>query len=118
MARKRNGAKHWQEVLKRQTESGLSVREFCAKAGISQQSLYAWRRKFRERGGADGESPQRSVPVQEPVNGSPFIPLRLLDSTSALELIHPLGYQIRVTGELNVHGLRQVLDLLDGRRDR
>jgi hypothetical protein len=118
MARKKHGAKHWQEVLKRQAESGWSVREFCAKAGISQQSFYAWRRKFRERGGLDGESPQRSDPGKEPGDGSPFIPLKLLESTGALEVIHPLGYQIRVTGDVNVHGLRQVLDLLDGRRDR
>jgi hypothetical protein len=47
-----------------------------------------------------------------------FIPLTLRDSGGALEVIHPLGYRIRVHGEVNVTALRQVLDVLDGRGDR
>ena len=51
MARKKNSENYWRDMLNRQSRSGLSVREFCAKAGVSQPSFYAWRRKFRERGG-------------------------------------------------------------------
>ena len=39
----------WREIVNRQAESGLSIREFCAKEEVSQPSFYAWRRKFRER---------------------------------------------------------------------
>ena len=50
-------------------------------------------------------------------NGREFISLRLRDSASALEVIHPLGYQVRVTGDVNLTTLRQVLQVLDERRD-
>jgi transposase-like protein len=118
MARKKNGTEHWRDELDRQARSGLSVREFCAQAGVSQASFYAWRRRFAESANGAGETRKGSIPVEAPGNGGPFIPLKLLDAASALELVHPLGYQIRVTGDVNVHGLRQVLELLDERRVR
>ena len=118
MAKKKNSEKHWRDILNRQARSGLSIREFCAKAGVSQPSFYTWRRKFRERAGENGESGMPRFPAETSGNGGPFIPLRLVDSASALEVIHPLGYRVRVTGEMNIHDLRQVLEVLDGRRDR
>jgi hypothetical protein len=36
------------------------------------------------------------------------------DSTAGLEVIHPLGYRVRVTGEVDITALRQVLAALDG----
>ena len=119
MAGKKNGEKasHWREIIDRQAGSGLSIREFCASEGISQPSFYTWRKRFRERknDGTGGRKSRRRM--AKPDNGGEFIPLRLRDSASALEVIHPLGYQVRVTGEVNVHALRQVLNVLDGRGD-
>jgi hypothetical protein len=108
---------HWREVVNRQAGSGLSVRQYCAKAGISEPSFYAWRKRFRKRdedGRRAGTSTRRR---EEPGHGREFIPLTLRDSTSALVVIHPLGYQVRVTGNVNLTALRQVLEVLDGRRD-
>lgn len=41
MAKKKSGGKEarWREVVRRQVESGLSVRGFCAAEGISQPSF-------------------------------------------------------------------------------
>ena len=36
----------WQEILRRQADSGLSIRKFCASEGFSEPSFYAWRKKF------------------------------------------------------------------------
>jgi hypothetical protein len=117
MTRKKHAEKefYWREIVNRQAVSGLSIRRFCANEGISQPSFYAWRKKFRERekdGTRAGNSGGR---VDEPSSGGEFIPLKLLDSGGALEVIHPLGYQVRVSGEVNLRTLQQVLDVLDRR---
>jgi hypothetical protein len=47
-----------------------------------------------------------------------FIPLTLVDSSVAMELLHPLGYQIRFHGEVEATALKNILDVLDGRSRR
>ena len=44
-----------------------------------------------------------------------FIPLQLLDSAGTLDVIHPLGCQVRITGMVNAVALKQVLEVLDER---
>ena len=119
MARKKNTEKelHWRQMVDRQAGSGLSIRQFCEKEGISLPSFYAWRKRLVEcqPNGRRTRKPRRRR--DEIGNGREFIPLRLRDSASALEVIHPLGYQVRVTGDVNLTTLRQVLQVLDERRD-
>ena len=52
----------WAELIREQAQSGLSVTAFCRKHGVSDQSLYNWRRKL----GAD--EPVRFTLVES--NGS------------------------------------------------
>jgi hypothetical protein len=108
---------YWRGVMSRQAESGLSVRRFCAEAKVSEPSFYAWRRKLRVRvrGHSYSQKPKRRSEGSN--NGGGFVSLRLLDSTTGLEVIHPLGYRILVSGEVNVTTLRRVVDVLDGRSD-
>ena len=49
--RNRSAAKeaYWREVVGKQRQSGKSVRAFCAEAGVSEPSFYAWRRELRRR---------------------------------------------------------------------
>ena len=120
MVRKNTGETElrWREILKRQAGSGLSVREFCATEEISQPSFYAWRKKFRERKN-DGSRPRGARRPQDAAgNGRMFVPLKLLDATQTLEIIHPLGYRVQVTGEVNPVALRQVIEALDERGGR
>lgn len=107
----------WREILNRQAESGLSVREFCAKEEVSEPSFYAWRKKLRERQneGADARKPRRSADDPD----SPlFVPLELVDSAETLEVVHPLGYRVRIIGDVNPGTLRHVIEVLDGRGSR
>lgn len=117
MGRKKNIERElrWRELVDRQASSGLSVRAFCSELGISQPSFYAWRKRLRGRESADRRGDRPSV-KKEAEGGSKFIPVRLLESVSSLVVVHPLGYQVRVTGDVNLTVLRQVLDVLDGRR--
>jgi transposase-like protein len=114
MARKNNAEKQlrWREILSRQADRGLSVRKFCAREGISEPSFYAWRKKLQEREN-DGR-PQ----MDQPDNGHLFVPLKLLDASHSLELIHPLGYRIQISGNVNPVALRQVIEVLDERGGR
>lgn len=109
-------ASRWQEALERQAESGVSIRQFCEAAGLSEQSFYFWRKKLRT---ATKEIRRpRVIKQQEPEKPSLFVPVKLLDSGPTLEIIHPLGYRIQVTGEVNPVVLRQVIQTLDERSAR
>ena len=105
---------HWREILKRQTDSGLSIRRFCATEGISEPSFYAWRKRLRERNSA---TQPRKAGRRNDGRGQEglFVPLQLVDAAARLEIVHPLGYRIQVTGDVNPVTLRHVIETLDGR---
>lgn len=117
MVRKKSTEKElrWRDIINRQPGSGLSIRKFCANEGISQPSFYLWRRKLRE-GTVNGTRSRKSRRrMNEPGGNGAFIPLKLLDTAGTLEVIHPLGCQVRITGAVNTSVLKQVLDVLDER---
>jgi len=117
MARTNSAEKRlrWGEILNRQADSGLSVREFCATEGVSEPSFYAWRKKvgMRKKDGRQARTATRRE--DRPDNSRLFVPLQVLDTAATLEIIHPLGYRIQVTGEVNPIALRQVIEALDQR---
>jgi len=39
---------HWADILRERSVSGMSVKEFCKKAGFHENSYYYWQRKLRE----------------------------------------------------------------------
>lgn len=106
---------YWQEMIGRQADSGMSVREFCVAEGVSEPSFYGWRRKLGKPKSGGKRSHTSSGRRSGPQNGRGFIPLQLLESSGAVEVVHPLGYRVRVTGEVNARDLQRVLDILDGR---
>lgn len=107
--KKRETKLRWGDVLRRQSSSGLSIRQFCTKEGIWQASFYAWRTKLREP--QDGKSrPQRlNRGADEPGKVQKFISLAVHESSSTLEVVHPLGYRVRVGGEVDSDELQRVL---------
>ncbi len=119
MARRKSAEKaaRWQEMVRRQEESGVSVRQFCITEGLSEPSFYAWRKKLRE---PRADAPRLPVADrgQQSGSGSLFVPVKLLSSAPALEIIHPLGYRIQLTGEVDPIALRHVIETLDERAER
>jgi putative transposase len=107
----------WREILRRQADSGVSIREFCATEGVSSPSFYAWRKRLR-----DSMKGARRAPIrnrrQQSNNGPLFLPVKMLDCAPAIEIIHPLGYRIQLTGEVDPIGLRHVIETLDERGER
>lgn len=117
MAGRKNSEKalHWREILERQANSGVSVREFCATEGVSEPSFYAWRKRLgtRKKDGSRVRTATRRKDRHD--NGRLFVPLQVLDTAATLEIIHPLGYRIRLTGDVNPVVLRRVIEALDER---
>ena len=128
MATKKNPQKesYWRELVHRQAHSQLSIRQFCSQQEIPEASFYAWRRELKLRDREQRMSPtspafhdaelKRESSASTPAgNGHAFIPIQVIEEPNALELIHPLGYQLRIFGEVNAKVLNQVLDVLDQR---
>lgn len=109
----------WREILERQAVSGISIRGFCAAEGISEPSFYAWRKRLRTQNGNGRRALPKVRPTEDDTdNANLFIPLKLLDAPSMLEIVHPLGYRIQVTGDVNLITLRHVIETLDERAVR
>jgi transposase-like protein len=53
----------WRDAIGRQARSGLSVREFCKRHGLSEPSFYERRRTYRQRDTVRAATPQAFVPV-------------------------------------------------------
>ena len=119
---KKNAEKevYWRDMLERQARSGLSVRRFCAEQDISEASFYGWRKKLirRGRGKVAPSSRPAETGAANSASGQSFIPLAMGDSGPSLEVVHPLGYRVRITGEVNAKWLKQVLDALEARGER
>ncbi len=116
---KKNAQKevYWRDLVKRQARSGLSVRRFCAEQDISEPSFYGWRKRLaqRDRRKVTLSSRPSKTESADSVNGQAFIPLAVTESGRTLEVVHPLGYRVRITGEVNAKLLKQVLDALGER---
>jgi len=122
LARKQNGETEtrWRGIVERQAGSGLSIRGFCAAEGIREPSFYAWRKRLRSRK-ANGARTVRQEARREKAGGDNarlFVPLKLLDAAPTLEIVHPLGYRIHVTGDVDPVALRHVIETLDERAAR
>jgi transposase-like protein len=37
----------WRDLIERQPTSGLNITQFCAQAGVSQNSFYVWKRRLQ-----------------------------------------------------------------------
>jgi hypothetical protein len=127
---------YWQGMLRRQRESGLSVRQFCADEELSYASFYRWKRKIAakdSRRASDSKEDGKSHPqsgagsgrnsrnrrqasraVKPNSSGAAFIPVRLQATAGGpLEVVHPRGHVVRVPAVFDKDSLRQVLDVLD-----
>lgn len=85
----RAGAKEvvWRGHLRRQRQSGLSIREYCARHELSEPSFYAWRAELARR---DAERPKRPAFLPVTIGSSPGAP------GFAVEFQLPDGLVIRV----------------------
>lgn len=110
-------AEFWSFVVGEQSRSGLSVREFCRQEGVSEASLYQWRKKL-----ASTTETATSKPVDLKLGSPEFLPVKVVPNSpahltddagilsdnldpsvavfselAALQIVTPSGYSIQVT---------------------
>ena len=90
--------KKWQELIRQQEQSKLSVSAFCRQHGFSDQSFYNWRKRLT----ADG--PVRFALVEANPSGA--------DRFGLLELILASGDRLRIAPGADAATLRAVLSVL------
>jgi hypothetical protein len=94
----------WRRMLQRWRQSGLSVRDFCARHALAQPNFYAWRRTLV----------QRDAEVQ-------FVPVRLAaeatatttNGGAALELLLDGRRLLRIGPGFDAATLKRLLALLE-----
>jgi hypothetical protein len=95
----------WRQRIRDWQDSGLSVRGFCARLGLSQPSFYSWRRELQRR---DCAKPL-FVPVNLRTDQAPA------PVANPLEVVLTSGRTIRVTSGFDAATLRQVVAVLEER---
>jgi hypothetical protein len=130
---------YWRSVFQEHADSGLSIRRFCQENGISQSTFYAWRKKLskepslassdraltskRSRGGKSHAKPPAGVNDVSPASGqddqrapnpgTSFVAVKLPAASEPIEVVHPLGYVVRVASGANLDCLTRIFQILD-----
>lgn len=102
-ARDEEKERQWRRRIDQWRSSGLSVRDFCARHGLSTASFYNWRRVLERRA---AEHPA-FVPVQVVADATP-------EKADALEVVLLNGRTVRVAPGFDAATLRRLLAVLEG----
>ena|ERR1022692_816597 len=90
--------KKWQELIRQQQQSKLSVSAFCRQHGFSDQAFYNWRKRLA------ADEPVRFALVEANPSGA--------DRFAPLELILASGDRLRIAPGTDAATLRAVLNVL------
>ena len=133
MNRDRRREAQWRRMISEQGVSGLSIREFCRKANLSESAFYFWRHELQRRNAEDASATTMTKPQEQPhparsVAAPAFVPVRV-DQRNAwndqndpasgrpngteyrIEIVIPGGYRVHVTAPIDRQALAK-----DGRR--
>lgn len=110
----------WRNRIRRQQQSGLSIRAFCGEESLSEASFHWWRRELARR---KAQSPVRpSTGRQQPLLALPevaqFVPVTVAPSSPcpSIEIVLPGGVLVRVLQDCSSQLLREVLTVLEAGR--
>ena len=112
--------RRWRGHLAAWRRSGQSVRAYCAAQGLSEPSFYSWRRVLarpERRRGAKTAAGNGTASTAGFTEGSPFVPVRLVEDTTpaaALEVVLRGGRVLRVAAGFSAQTLREVVAVLEG----
>ena len=101
----------WRAAVRQWRGSGLSVRAYCEKYGLSEPSFYAWRRRLTDAAAAT--PPFVRVKVVPDVEVLPTMAAG--GAASALELVLGDHRRLRIAPGFDEPTLRRLLALLEGR---
>lgn len=87
---------NWEETLKEQAVSGLSVSKFCQQNSIAKPTFYYWKKKLNQN--ANGAF--LHVDTQQGVFGS-----------GLTEILYPNGVKLRLSGNIKIAELKALLNV-------
>jgi transposase len=112
----------WRLAIGEQVGSGLSVRGFCAREGLSENNFYAWRRQLSlrdaERSSASAGPAFVEVRADSPLGDDVQPPGDIgalsagQDVAAALELVLSNGVMVRVREGFDAATLRRLIEVL------
>jgi transposase-like protein len=88
----------WRARIAAQRQRGVSVKQFCAQHGLTEQSFYYWRKRLQT-------PPMRFALVEAEPRGGPA-------EHAALELVLKSGERLRIGAGVDATTLQQVLEAL------
>jgi hypothetical protein len=89
----------WRSRIAAQKQSGVSVKQFCAQQGLTEQSFYYWRKRLQAPA-----SMRFALVEAEPRRGAA--------EHAALELVLTTGERLRISAGVDARTLQQVLEAL------
>ncbi|MBZ5626778.1 MAG: helix-turn-helix domain containing protein [Acidobacteriia bacterium] len=89
----------WRARIAAQKQSGVSVKQFCAQQGLTEQSFYYWRKRLQAPA-----SMRFALVEAEPRRGPA--------EHAALELVLTTGERLRISAGVDARTLQQVLEAL------
>jgi len=89
----------WRARIAAQKQSGVSVKQFCAQQGLTEQSFYYWRKRLQAPA-----SMRFALVEAEPRRGPA--------EHAALELVLTSGERPRISAGVDARTLQQVLEAL------
>ena len=96
----------WRLALREHQQSGLTIRAFCQREGLSEPAFYAWRKKIENR---------QATNVPEPVSElGKLLPLEIVDSADdqLLEIVTPGGFTLRCGYAVEASRLAALVDVI------
>ena len=98
MMQKESNQQLWSGRMQEQTTSGLSIRMWCAREGLTESSFHYWRKRL-----ALSARPVRTL-IALPNVG--------LQGSPACEVVTPLGYVIRIASHEQLGWVGSLLEVL------
>ena len=107
--------RRWLDLVQQWRRSGLTVRAFCGRHRLCEQSFYSWRRALLQRGVLVDKHIS-----SEPASTPAFIQLTVdprpaAEPSSTIDVVLPQGSVVRVRSRFDPDLLRQVLAVLQER---
>ena len=107
----------FREIYRRQQESRLSVKDFCANEGIAESTYYYWYKKVRRNSTGSDFIPLIVSP--SPVPSTRNYPMESTSvqqhdaDDSVLEVVYPNGTMLRIKKDLDLAHLRALVRLFE-----
>lgn len=115
--------KFWRRTIRRQQQSGLTIRAFCQREGLKDWTLRWWRQELARRDRRPTTDARRDAEGQSADAMPVFLPVRVVDREATppqppppIEILLPTGPTLRVPGGFDPGTLRAILMILEGQR--